>query len=280
MTRLSIIVVNYKSTDFLSKCLQSIQKETSSLNYHITVVDNASNDPSLAKIERDFPGVSILRNRQNLGFSKACNQGLRLEKADYYLLVNPDCLIRERAIEKTLSFMESKPAVGIAGCRIVNSDGSFQLAAKRGIPRPATALYRLLGLSFLFPRSKTFGRYNLTFLDDRKINEVEAVSGSFLMFRHEVLETVGYLDEDFFLYGEDLDYCYRALSASWKVYYFPDAEIVHHRYQSSREDRRAVRYQFYNAMEIFYRKHFYGQASPLQNLLVLTGVRVLRRLFS
>ena len=275
MKKLTVVVVNYNAQEYLEECLQSIQEETREAGYQMVVVDNASQGPDLPPLRAKHPSLHLLLNKTNLGFATACNQGLRAHPADFYLLLNPDCRILDGAIDKSLGFLESHPQVGIVGCRVNNPDGSLQLACRRSIPRPSIALYRILKLSLLFPRSRKFARYNLSYLDDGETHEVEAVSGSFLMFRHQVLRDIGYLDESFFLYGEDLDFCYRAILEGWKVFYHPKAQIIHYKRRSSKQDTQTSAYHYYNAMEVFYRKHFARQASFLQNLLVFGGVRLL-----
>ncbi|MDA2929597.1 glycosyltransferase family 2 protein [Acidobacteria bacterium AH-259-O06] len=276
MKKLTVVIANYNSRDYLEKCLESLYQETKKTDYQVVVVDNASRDSDFSSLENRHSNLHFLLNETNLGFATACNQGIRFLSAEFYLLLNPDCQILDGAIDKSLKFLEAHPEVGIVGCRVNNPDGSLQLACRRTIPRPSTALYRLLKLSFLFPASKRFGRYNLTYLDEGRTHEVEAVSGSFLMFPNALLDAIGYLDESFFLYGEDLDFCYRAFLKGWKVYYYPEAEIIHHKGRSSRRDAGRGRRHFYDAMEIFYRKHYYTQASFFQKLLVLAGLRVMR----
>lgn len=281
MTVLGIIIVNYNSTDFLARCLESIHGTISQTQFHVTVVDNASVDQNFDGIRNRYPKLDILQNDQNLGFSTACNRGVRNHPARFYLLLNPDCIVENEAIDKTVAFLESTPDAGIVGCRVNHPDGSLQLACRRSIPRPSVAFYRFSGLSLLFPRSRRFGAYNLSYLREDEISEVEAVSGSYLMFRDEILKTVGALDERFFLYGEDLDFCLRATQSGWKVYYFPEAQVTHFKRASSSREVRQSNYHFYKAMEIFYRKHFYSQANLLERFLVLGGIRLLHltRLF-
>jgi O-antigen biosynthesis protein len=282
---LTVVTVNYNSKDYLEQCLHAIHRETRLESLQIVVVDNASEDQDFSSLQARFPDVDFVCNSVNYGFSTACNQGIRKHPAACYLLVNPDCQIRDDAIGKTFNFLRQRQDAGIAGCRVVHPDGSLQLACRRSIPRPSTAFYRFLGLSRLFPRSRRFARYNLTYLDEREISEVEAVSGSFLMVRDEVIRDIGLLDQDFFLYGEDLDFCLRAGERGWKVLYYPDAEVVHFKRRSSRKNSHISNYHYYYAMELFYRKHFRGRSGPLQNAAVFAGVQALwlanrvRRLF-
>lgn len=275
MSKLGIVIVNYNSTDFLLKCLESIYRETCDTSFHVTVVDNASACQDFQGIADRYPNLDLLRNSHNLGFSVACNRGIRHHPAEFYLLLNPDCLIEDQAVDKSLAFLESTPEAGIVGCRVNNPDGTLQLACRRSIPRPLAAFYRFTGLSLIFPRSKRFAAYNLSYLSDDEISEVEAVSGSYLLFRHDILETAGFLDESFFLYGEDLDFCLRVTQNGWKVLYFPEAHVTHFKGASSSREVRQSNTHFYKAMETFYRKHFFPRATHLERLLVLTGIRLL-----
>ncbi len=271
--RLTVVIVAYNSEAYLDDCLESLYTQTAVPDLNVVVVDNASADRSIFRaLQSRFADLSILFNSQNLGFAKACNQGIACFPADSYLLLNPDCVVLNNAVGKCLSFLESKPEIGILGCRVQNPDGSLQLACRRSIPRPSIAFYRFTGLSRLFPRSRRFGRYNYTYLDDRQPHPVEAVSGSFLMFRSALTDSIGLLDETFFLYGEDLDFCYRATLTGWTVYYYPHAAVTHHKRKSSSQDPAVNNFHFYNAMKIFYRKHYRAGAGALKNRAVLLGI--------
>ncbi len=271
MKAVSVIIVNFNSTDFLEPCLESLERETS-LPHQVTVVDNASDDQDFSRLRSRYPATRFLLNDRNRGFAAACNQGIQGSEAEFYLLLNPDTEILEGAIDKTAAFLEAHPPVGIAGCRVENPDGSLQRAARRSIPRPSTAFYQFSGLARIFPASPRFGRYNLTYLNESENCEVEAVSGSFLMFRRALIESIGLLDETFFLYGEDLDFCYRSLLAGWKVYYFAGAKVLHHKGRSSSRRPSASTFHFYDAMKIFYRKHFASTSSRLKNRCVLSAI--------
>jgi GT2 family glycosyltransferase len=272
---LNIVIVNFNSTDYLEQCVSSIERETQEVPFHITIVDNASEDRDFSNACGISANTTLLQNESNLGFSVACNQGIRHGTAPFYLLLNPDCVIKAQAISRCIQFLKAHPEAGIVGCRVKNPDGTLQRASRRSIPRPSVAFYRFSGLSFIFPKNRRLAAYNLSHMDVNQTHEVEAVSGSFLLFRHEVLETAGYLDEAFFLYGEDLDFCYRASLAGWKVFYYPGAEITHFKRGSSSRSVVLSNYHFYNAMEIFYRKHFYAGANILERFIVLSGIRVL-----
>lgn len=275
VNRLTIIIVNYNSTDYLERCLKSILKETRADDYRIAVIDNASDQQDFSRLERLSDRVQFILNSRNVGFAAACNQGIRAFPASYYLFLNPDCVIEESAIDQTLEFLASRSTAGIVGCRVENPDGSLQPACRRRIPHPSSAFFRLSGLSRLFPRSRRVSAYNMTYENSDQIHEVEAVSGSFLMFRREVLDDIQGMDEDFFLYGEDLDFCYRAFLKGWKIFYYPHARVVHYKGKSSARARGVSDYHFYKSMEIFYRKHFAGQQNRLQQWLVFSGIKLL-----
>lgn len=276
MKRLAIVIVNYNSLRYLLDCLESLQRYAPAVDFGVVVVDNASSDPcDLSLIESRFPQTRLIRHEQNLGFSRGCNRGIRELDAEYYLLLNPDSLLHEGTIDRCLEFLSSRPEVGILGCRVLNPDGTLQRACRRRIPRPGSALFRLLGLNRLFPRSRLFGAYNFEDRPPDRSHQVEAVSGSFLLFRHEVLETSGFLDEEFFLYGEDLDFCYRAAKAGWKIYYFADAVVTHMKRGSSSTDPHLANYHFYDAMRIFYRKHFQERSNAVERAVIFGAIRVL-----
>ena len=181
MNPLTIIIVNYNSRDYLEKCLRSIETETH-VEHEIVVVDNGSEEYDFDKLRDEFPRLTVLCNDTNLGFAVACNQGIRLRPASFYLLLNPDALVLEGSVDKCLDYLKHRKRTGILGCRVLNPDGSLQLASRRSIPSLSSAFFRLTGLSLLFPNSTRLARYNLTFLDEKLVTEVESVSGSFLLF--------------------------------------------------------------------------------------------------
>jgi GT2 family glycosyltransferase len=235
---LSILIVNYNAGRLLKDCIKSIYRETLTIPFDIWVVDNNSQDNSITIIKQYYPKVNVIENRTNIGFAKANNMALSKSKTDYWLLLNPDTVVRDNAIEKVVKFMDRNPEVGIVGCRVLNEDGTLQFACRRSIPTPRVAFFRLSGLSRLFPNSKITAKYNLTYLDPNETNEVDAVSGAFLMIRREVVDNIGMLDERFFMYGEELDWCLRTKKAGWTVMYYPDAEIIHYKGECSKSNSR------------------------------------------
>lgn len=253
---LSIIIVNYNVKEFLEQLLFSLQKALQHVTSEVIVVDNASTDGSQQLIREKFRGVRLIENGENVGFARASNQGLRIARGEYLALLNPDTIVQEDTFSSMLSFFRSNPKIGMLGCKILNPDGSLQLACRRSFPSPWISFTKLSGLSRLFPRSKFFGKYNLTYLDPGRSYEVDAISGSFMMVRASALSEVGLLDESFFLYGEDLDWCYRFREAGWKVQYFPGTQIIHFKGESSKRAEFDNLKTFYHAMSLFARKHF------------------------
>ncbi len=266
--KLSIVIVNYNVKAFLQQALDSIIKATAKIEAEIFVVDNHSVDGSLDMLRKEFPQVNLIANNENLGFSKANNQAIEQVTGEFIWLLNPDTLIQEDTPEKLIAVMDSDPKIGLLGCKILNDDGSLQLACRRSFPTPWVAFTKLLGLANLFPKSKWFGRYNLTHLDPDEAYEVEAISGSCMFLRATALAEVGMLDETFFMYGEDLDWCFRFGESGWKVQYTPDTSIVHYKGESSKVAAWDTMSHFYRAMDIFAKKHFKGSTRfPLHWIL-------------
>ncbi|MCK4530431.1 MAG: glycosyltransferase family 2 protein, partial [Candidatus Marinimicrobia bacterium] len=226
---ISIIIVSYNVKTFLQHCIHSVQKASRGLNTELFVVDNRSIDGTGEMVQREFSEVNFIGNDKNLGFGKANNQALKRSRGKYILFLNPDTLIEENTLRVFLEFMDANEKVGIAGPKILNSDGSLQLACRRSFPSPSIALPKLLGLSNLFPKNKLLGKYNLTYLDPDKSYAVDAVSGSFMFCRGSLIRELGGFDEDFFMYGEDLDLCRRVQLKESLVYYVANTTIIHHK---------------------------------------------------
>jgi len=255
MIDISIIIVNYNVKEFVKNLLFSLNKALKNYSSEIIIIDNASSDGSVKDIQEKFPYAKVIANEKNVGFGKANNQGLEISKGKYIVLLNPDTIVREDTFLKLIEFIEANKEVGMTTCKVLNPDGTLQLACRRGFPGPWTSFTKITGLSNLFPNSKLFSRYNLTFLDENKANEVDAISGSFMMFTREVYEKVGGFDPQFFMYGEDLDLCYRVQSAGYKVYYTPITEIIHYKGESTKRSNIDETKIFYNAMHLFVKKH-------------------------
>lgn len=254
--RISIIIVNYNVKAYLEQALHSIFQALKNIPAEVFVVDNASSDGSVQMLQERFPQVKLIANTENTGFAKANNQAIDIANGDYICLINPDTLVREDTFQTCLDYMDSHPDVGMTGCKILNPDGTLQLACRRSFPTPWVSLTKVTGLSTLFPQSRLFSQYNLTYLDPNIIAEVDAISGSFMIARKETVNQVGGLDESFFMYGEDLDWCYRIHEAGWKIMYLPDTQIIHYKGRSTFEASFDQLNVFYKAMQLFVQKHF------------------------
>lgn len=252
---LSIIIVNYNVKEFLQNLLHSIDKASKNLSTEIFIVDNASDDGSIELIKNKFPDVNLIENDTNLGFGKANNIALEKAKGEFILLINPDTIVAENTLQKSIDFLKKNKDAGLVGCKILNPDGTLQLACRRSFPGPWTSFCKVTGLSNLFPSSKLFARYNLTFLDENQTYEVDAISGSFMMMKRDVYEKVGGFDEQFFMYGEDLDLCYRIQKAGYKVYYLHTTQIIHYKGESTKRSSFDETKTFYDAMHLFVKKH-------------------------
>ena len=254
--KISIVIVSYNVREFLEQALHSLQQSLQHITHEIIVVDNASSDGTVPMLKRRFEDVSLIENSENVGFARANNQALALAVGDYVCLINPDTIVQENTFSILLDFFQNYPDTGMVGCKVLNADGSLQLACRRSYPTPWVAFTKIVGLAALFPKSRLFGRYNLTFLDPEKVTEVEAISGSFMLVKKTVIENVGGLDQDFFMYGEDLDWCYRIKKAGYKIYYVPHTQIIHFKGESSKKSPFQQRRLFYEAMRLFVQKHF------------------------
>jgi len=256
---LSVVIPSYNTRELIEQALRTVQEASEGLRVEIFVVDNASRDGSPEMVAERFPDVELIVNEANLGFAAANNLAFRRVRGRYVLLLNSDTIVRPDTLRRLLEFLDQHPEAGAAGCKILNPDGTLQLESRRGFPTPMAALYKLAGLSRLFPRNRRFGHYNLTYLDPEQVGEVDALSGSCMMVRREVLEQVGLLDEAYFMYGEDLDWCYRMRQAGWSIYYTPDTEIIHFKGESGRPEQLRVEFRKKEAMVIFVRKHMKGR---------------------
>jgi GT2 family glycosyltransferase len=266
--KLSVIIVNYNVKYFLEQCLFSVRKALKGIQAEVFVVDNNSVDGSVEMVKEKFPEFICIDNKDNLGFSKANNQAIRLSKGEYVLLLNPDTLIEEDTLQKVCGFMDSHPDAGGLGVKMVDGKGKFLPESKRGLPTPAVAFYKIFGFSRIFPKSKIFGKYHLGFLDREKTHEIEILSGAFMLMRKSVLDKTGLLDETFFMYGEDIDLSYRIIKAGYKNYYFPETRIIHYKGESTKKSSVNYVLVFYNAMVIFAKKHFSQKNARLFSFLI------------
>jgi GT2 family glycosyltransferase len=270
--KLTVVIVNYNVQHFLEQCLHSVRKAMQGMDGEVYVVDNNSVDGSVQLVQEKFPEVHLIANRENTGFSKANNQAMRVAKGEYILLLNPDTVVEETTFTKVVAFMDAHPDAGGLGVQMIDGKGHFLPESKRGLPTPAVAFYKIFGLSALFPRSKKFGRYHLGFLDRNATHEVDILSGAFMLMRKTALDKVGLLDEDFFMYGEDIDLSYRIQLGGWKNYYFHDTRIIHYKGESTKKSSVNYVFVFYRAMIIFARKHFSQKNARLFSFLINMAV--------
>ncbi|GAB1448301.1 glycosyltransferase [Bacteroidota bacterium] len=265
---LSVVVVNYNVRYFLEQALFSIRKACLGLEAEIIVVDNHSADGSCEMVRHRFPEVILIENKENTGFSKANNQGIRIAKGRYILLINPDTVVEEDCFKKVVTFMESTPDAGAVGVKMIDGAGKFLPESKRGLPTPEVAFYKIFGLAALFPKSKRFGKYHLGFLSKDEVHEVDVLAGAFMMIRREAFDKAGLLDEDYFMYGEDIDLSYRITRSGFKNYYFPGTTIIHYKGESTKRTSVNYVFTFYRAMIIFARKHYSQSHARTFSLLI------------
>lgn len=294
MLDLSIIIVSYNTKEFLKKCLESIANNVSqSLKREIIVVDNASSDESVESIKYyvssiKYRNIRIIANKENVGFSRANNQGIKASKDSRYILfLNPDTIVKKNTLEEMINFMDKHKDAGAVSCKVVLPNGQIDDSCHRGFPTPWNAFSYFSGIYKIFPHSKLFSGYSLGFMDFSKTHEVDACAGAFMMVRREAGEEVEWWDEDYFWYGEDLDFCYRLKEKGWKIYYVPTVSILHYKGVSGgikRESEKistatietkisATRHRF-NAMKIFYKKHYEQKYPKLLRWLVLKTIDI------
>ena len=275
--KLSIIIVNYNTYTLTKQTIESIIKKEHPFQYEILLVDNASSDGSIEKLQEDFNGLvseeilQIFINETNLGFSKANNIGMRIAKGKYILLLNSDTVIKDDCLAKCLYEIEKNTNIGAFGCKVMLPDGKLDHACKRGFPTPKTSLYYLLKLYKKDPIK--YGQYDALYLNENEVGEVDCLTGAFMLMPKDVLTEVGFLDEDFFMYGEDIDLCYRIKEGGYKILYYPKAQIIHYKGGSSKKKRTKIIYDFHQTMWLFYKKHYYKKYNFAITCLVYIGIK-------
>jgi GT2 family glycosyltransferase len=284
---LSVVILNYNTRDLLHACLTSLRAALAAGQWRdvddesqppagrsceVLVVDNASADGSADMVARDFPELRLIRSPRNGGYAFGNNLALERSRGRAVLLLNPDTELRPGALERLLEYLDAHPEAAIVGPKVLRPDGSLDLACRRSFPTLAVSTYRMLGLSRLFPSSRRFARYNLTYLDPDQPAEVDAVVGACMLVRRAAIDEVGLLDESFFMYGEDLDWALRMKTRGWKVLYFPGVSVLHHKGAASKQQSERVTVAFYEAMAIFYRKHYAARHPRLVSLLVVGAI--------
>ena len=258
LLKLSIIIVNYNVRYFLEQALGSVRKAVQGIEHEVFVVDNNSVDDSVQMVKEKFPEVKLIANTQNTGFATANNQAIRISTGEYVLLLNPDTLVEEDTFHKCIAFMDAHPNGGALGVRLIDGSGKYLPESKRGFPTPWVAFCKTVGLSAIFPRSKTFNGYYLGHLSEHQTHEVDVLVGAFMFMRKTALDKAGLLDEAFFMYGEDIDLSYRVVLAGYKNYYLAETSIIHYKGESTKKGSLNYVRTFYQAMIIFAKKHFSG----------------------
>ena len=262
---LSVVIVNYNVKYFLEQCLCSVKKAITGTgaDTEVIVIDNHSHDNSISYLSSFFPCVKFVANNENIGFTKACNQGYKLASGKYVLFLNPDTIVPEDCFSKCLSFFQAHKDAGAVGVRMLDGHGRFLKESKRAFPSPVTSLFKLFGFAKLFPKSKVFSKYHLGYLDEAESHEVDVLAGAFIMIRRELLKQLNGFDETFFMYGEDVDLSYRIQKMGYKNYYLAETSILHFKGESTRKGSFHYVRTFYSSMSIFVRKHYGGTKAGL-----------------
>lgn len=269
---LSVVIVNYQTFELTRNTINSIFEYSYPFSYEILVVDNASSDDSLSKLQDYFKDkVTFIASKENNGFAAGNNQALRVAKGRYVLLLNSDTIVWENTLENIYNYMEKHTDVGASGCRVLLENGDLDKACKRSFPNVKNSFFRL----FHIPTNSKDDNYNLDGLPDDEIYEIDCLTGAFMFMRAEALNEVGLLDETFFMYGEDIDLCYRIKKAGWKIIYYGESKITHLKGASSKKQKNKLIYEFYRAMYIYYKKHHAKESSFLVNIVVYIGIAVL-----
>lgn len=270
--KLSVIIVNYNVRAYLEQCLRTVFMALDGIAGDVFVVDNQSTDGSVEMVREKFPLVKLIANPENVGFSRANNQAIRASDAEYVVLLNPDTVVGEDVFRKVIAFLDSHPKAGGLGVKMIDGTGHFLPESKRGLPTPAVAFYKIIGLTRLFPRSRVFGRYHLGHLPEDVAAPIEILSGACMFLRKKTLDAVGLLDESFFMYGEDIDLSYRITLGGYENWYFPEARIIHYKGESTKKSSVNYVFVFYNAMAIFAQKHFTRRRTDLLSLLITGSI--------
>ncbi|MGL4670376.1 MAG: glycosyltransferase family 2 protein [Methanobacteriaceae archaeon] len=282
---LSIIILNYNTYELSRNAINSIISRNHRISYEIFLVDNKSNDGSFSKLKNIFKDeiasgcIKTIASTDNNGFSAGNNLAIKEATGDYILLLNSDAVVCDNTLDNVLDYIinnnalakTKKDKIGAIGVKVVLPNGELDKACKRSFPSPGVSFYRMTGLSFIFPKSKRFGKYNLTYLNEDEINEVDSLVGAFILVPRTVIDEVGSLSEDYFMYGEDIDWCFRIKEAGYKIIYYPKAKIIHYKGGSSKKSKKLI-YEFHNAMYIFYKKHYADKYNFIVNGFVYTGI--------
>lgn len=273
--KLSVIIVNYQVKFYLAQCIHSVVKSMNGIDGEIIVVDNDSKDNSIEFLRNLYPEVRYIENKENVGFAKANNEAIRLSYGDYVLLLNPDTIINEHFLQDCIVLLDYDDNICATGTCMLNQNGTFAPESRRGIPTPFTAFCKMVALNRLFPKSRIFGRYYMKYLDENSETPIEIISGACMFIRKSIFDECEMLDEDFFMYGEDIDLSYRMLLTGKKNYYLP-SRIVHYKGESTQKNTLRYVYVFYEAMYIFFKKHYddynWILSVPIRSVIYLKGL--------
>ena len=253
--KITVIIVSYNVKYYLEQCLISLKKALHGIDSEVFVVDDHSRDGSMAYLRKRFNSYNFVVSNHNLGFARANNLAIKRSKGEYILLLNPDTIVGENTIRECLSFMDSHPLAGGLGVKMLKCDGEKAMESRRGLPSPLTAFYKMCGLCSKYPNSRRFGKYYMSYLSWDKPEKIEVISGAYCLLRHAAIDKIGMLDEDFFMYGEDIDLSYRLLKGGYENWYLPSM-ILHYKGESTQKSSFRYVHVFYEAMLIFFRKHY------------------------
>lgn len=276
---LSIIIGTYNTKNLVKKTLSSIYKNTKKISFEIILIDDASSDGTFEYIKKSYPQIKLLKNKKNLGYSKTYNIGTKLARGRYVLHLNSDVYFtKDSHLDSIARFMDENPKVGIAGCKVLKNNGSLDLPCRHAVPTLKNTFFQLFGLYKLFPFVKSINYY-MTYLDETQVTEVGGILGAFMLIRRELFKSVGYLDENFFIYCEDTDYCYRAKKKGWKIFYYPKITVKHMHGATTRQFRFRAVLLFHRGMLYYYKKHYAKNNNLFINLFVYFGITVRFLLF-
>ena len=270
---LSIIIVNYRTYELTNQTINSVIETVNNIDYEVLVVDNDSNDGSLEQLMDDFKKyshINFIKNSHNDGFAVANNIAFKEAKGEYTLLLNSDVIVNKDTINQSLNYIKTHKNIGILGCKVVLPSGQLDKACRRSFPTFEVSFYRMSGLSKLFPNSPIFNKYNLSYLDENESYPVDCVVGAFMLINSDIMRQCGGLDESYFMYGEDIDLCYKVKELGYEVYYYGKYDIIHYKGASGKNKR--LLYEFYNSMEIFYNKHYKNENSIIINTITYLSI--------
>ncbi|MBC8491272.1 MAG: glycosyltransferase family 2 protein [Candidatus Marinimicrobia bacterium] len=271
--QISIVIVNYNTSELLVNCINSIYNQTNIYDYEIIIVDNNSQDDSVMQIRKKFPEVIVIENEENLGYAKANNQGFKVAQGEYLLVLNSDTIILPGAIDKTYSFMVNNPQTGVIGCKLLNYDKSLQPSC-RSFPSILNYFSESLFLYKIFPKSSFLGKPYMSFMNYDKVNEVDVVMGAFMMIKRETLEQTGYFDENFFMYSEETDLCFRIKQKGWKIFYYPEAQIIHLGGGSSEKTPVEMFIELHKSNFKFCNKHHKNNYALIEKWILFLGILI------